>query len=110
MCIWIRKTLNIRFDELNKEGHSAFHKAAFKGNVALLKWCICEVEKSEILSGCKPDNKLQRPSDIALRCGHAQFANLVKAYEVDSDNLKRKAHENHHVRKEKLQKVLLDHY
>eukprot|EP00510_Aplanochytrium_minuta_P006115 CAMPEP_0184015944 /NCGR_PEP_ID=MMETSP0954-20121128/6639_1 /TAXON_ID=627963 /ORGANISM="Aplanochytrium sp, Strain PBS07" /LENGTH=368 /DNA_ID=CAMNT_0026296879 /DNA_START=293 /DNA_END=1399 /DNA_ORIENTATION=+ len=81
MCSWIRTELSLPFESLNKEGHSIFHKAAFKGNVTILNWASKHLDVAEIKRGCRLDEKSQRPSDIAIRCGHNEYASLVTKFE-----------------------------
>eukprot|EP00013_Stygamoeba_regulata_P029337 CAMPEP_0177665274 /NCGR_PEP_ID=MMETSP0447-20121125/20965_1 /TAXON_ID=0 /ORGANISM="Stygamoeba regulata, Strain BSH-02190019" /LENGTH=286 /DNA_ID=CAMNT_0019171353 /DNA_START=32 /DNA_END=892 /DNA_ORIENTATION=- len=66
MCAWLAAH-GLRFDSLQKEGHSPAHKAAQHLNGSVLRW----MADSGVLSAaaCAPDLRGLRPSDIWASCG-----------------------------------------
>eukprot|EP00192_Tetraselmis_astigmatica_P009761 CAMPEP_0117659536 /NCGR_PEP_ID=MMETSP0804-20121206/6486_1 /TAXON_ID=1074897 /ORGANISM="Tetraselmis astigmatica, Strain CCMP880" /LENGTH=867 /DNA_ID=CAMNT_0005466203 /DNA_START=78 /DNA_END=2683 /DNA_ORIENTATION=+ len=64
----------------NINGHSPLHKAAQRGNIALVKWLICGGGSAPVLAARimeSPDNDGNLPIDCARLEGHADVAELL---------------------------------
>jgi ankyrin repeat protein len=79
MCRWLReRSLDIGL--LNRNGHSAVHKAAVKGNAAACKWLLGS-EGGLGIRHLQPDGDGNTPSVMARLEGHAELAEWLEREE-----------------------------
>lgn len=95
MCIWLR-TIGLDLSLPNNQGHTALHKAAYKGHAALCRWLIsntclgCSRGKAgvdlsaECCVGFRRDAGGYTPAMIAREQRHEALAEWLQAQQEES--------------------------
>jgi len=93
MCDWLFDELNLEFSQIQKEGRTPLHKAAYKNNIAVICWFLGPMDSSFIHENLKlpifilkqciaPDAANKCPSDLALKAGHLESAKFLRSVEA----------------------------
>ncbi len=75
------KERGLDFSILNKNGHSALHKAAIKGNMDACKWLMSPDGGSLEGRHCQPDDGGFAPSTFAINNGFPELSLMLQEFE-----------------------------
>ena len=72
----------VRFDTPQREGHTAVHKAAEKGNAQVARWVLTAAHAAgacDLAMACGADTAGRHPHDIAAATGFVELADELRA-------------------------------
>ena len=78
-CCEYLASLGVRFDLINANGHSTLHKAAQRGNQAVLSWLLDTPHLAITARHARPDSEGYAPADLARVEGFRDVADWLTA-------------------------------
>mmetsp|Transcript_10925 Transcript_10925/g.67494 ORF Transcript_10925/g.67494 Transcript_10925/m.67494 type:complete len:360 (-) Transcript_10925:43-1122(-) len=85
ICHWLRHDLDCSFHRPQSEGHTPAHKAAQRGNQAVLEWLLgpgCALTQEESRACMDVDHGGRTPRAIAQAMGHVNLSSWLASYEA----------------------------
>jgi ankyrin repeat protein len=76
-CCEYLASLGVRFDLINANGHSTLHKAAQRGNQAVLSWLLDTPHLAITARHARPDSEGYAPADLARVEGFRDVADWL---------------------------------
>lgn len=74
ICDWLANALHLDFTNVQKEGRSPLHKAAYIKNEGVINWMLQNLDDSALCQCSGPDQGGLVPSELARRGGHNDVA------------------------------------